>query len=177
MPKPPKPYWPADQVERRKLAELVPYERNARLHGDRQIELIERAIEAYGFTVPLLVDERDGIVAGHARYEAARRLGLLEVPVVVAKGWSDEKRRAYILLDNKLASLSTWDDGLLALELGELKDAGVDLGLVGFDASELTSLLGDDGQPRTVEFQAFDESIPTEHKCPKCGYVWSGKSG
>lgn len=90
--------------------------------------------------MPILVDEHDEIIAGHGRFLAAQWLTLTEVPVVVARGWSDEQRRAYRLADNKLSLNSTWDDKLLALEVKDLREMGFNMGLAGFNASDLTSL-------------------------------------
>ncbi len=138
--------WPADAVERRPVAALVPYARNARTHSDEQVAQIAASIREFGWTSPVLVDEQGTIVAGHGRVLAAQRLGLREVPVMVAAGWSEAKRRAYVIADNKLALNAGWDEELLRLELGELKGLGIDLGLTGFGELELEKLLlGTDG--------------------------------
>src|SRR6187402_2647405 len=97
------PRWPADAVERRPVASLVPFARNARSHSDEQVAQIAASIREWGWTVPVLVDEVGTIIAGHGRVLAAQRLGLAEIPVMVAAGWSEAKRRAYVLADNKLA--------------------------------------------------------------------------
>src|SRR5262252_4451841 len=95
--------WPADRVERKSVDALVPYARNARTHSDAQIAQIVQSIEQYGFTVPVLADESGNLIAGHGRVLAAKRLGLAEVPVMTAVGWTETERRAYALIDNKLA--------------------------------------------------------------------------
>ena len=105
--------WPADRVERRLTASLVPYARNSRTHSAEQVEQIAASIREWGWTVPVLVDENDGLIAGHARVMAAKQLGLAEVPVMVATGWSEAQRRAYVIADNKLALNAGWDDALL----------------------------------------------------------------
>ena len=133
--------WPADAVERRSVSALIPYARNARTHSDEQVAQIAASIREWGWTMPVLVDEAGTIVAGHGRVLAAQRLGLPEVPVMVATGWSEAKRRAYVIADNKLALNAGWDEELLRLELGELKGLGVDLGLTGFGELELEKLL------------------------------------
>jgi DNA modification methylase len=120
---------------------LIPYARNARTHSDEQVAQIAASIREWGWTMPVLVDEAGTIVAGHGRVLAAQRLGLPEVPVMVATGWSEAKRRAYVIADNKLALNAGWDEELLRLELGELKGLGVDLGLTGFGELELEKLL------------------------------------
>lgn len=134
--------WPADAVERRPVSGLVPYARNARTHSEGQVQEIARSIEEFGWTMPVLVDEIGGIIAGHGRVLAAQSLGLTEVPVMVARGWSEAQRKAYVLADNKLALNAGWDDALLALELTDLRGVGFDLGLTGFAAGEIKELFG-----------------------------------
>ena len=135
--------WPADNVERRPVAKLVPYARNARTHSDEQVAQIAASIKEWGWTTPVLVDETGGIIAGHGRVLAARKLGLVDVPVMVAAGWSEAQRRAYVLADNKLALNAGWDVDLLKVELGELQGEGFDLGLTGFGGDELAALLAE----------------------------------
>jgi DNA modification methylase len=127
-------YWSPDR--------LIPYERNARTHSDEQVAEIAAAIRRFGFTNPILVSPDNTIIAGHGRLLAARLLGMNNVPVIVAGGeWTDEERRAYILADNQLALKAGWNEELLRLELGELRDAGFDLMLTGFGASAIAELL------------------------------------
>jgi DNA modification methylase len=135
--------WPADHVERRTVASLVPYARNARTHSAEQVDQIAASIREWGWTVPILVDETGSIIAGHGRVMAAKKLGLRDVPCMVASGWSEAQRRAYVLADNKLTINAGWDDDILKIELGELKDLDFDIGLTGFDEAELASLLAD----------------------------------
>ena len=101
--------WPADKVERRPVASLTPYARNARTHSAEQVDQIAASIREGGWTVPVLVDEAGGIIAGHARLLAARKLGWVDVPVMVASGWSEAQKRAYVLADNELALNAGWD--------------------------------------------------------------------
>lgn len=117
--------------------ELNPHEKNARRHPPSQIKALARAIEEWGWTVPILVDEKNNVLAGHGRLEAAKLLGLESVPVLVAEGWSEEKKRAYIIADNQLADASTWNSVILREELEAISGAGWDLNLVGFDESSL----------------------------------------
>jgi DNA modification methylase len=133
--------WPADVVERRPVADLVPYARNARTHSEEQVAQIAASIREFGFTVPVLIGEDGTIIAGHGRVMAAKALGLVDVPVMTARGWSEAQRRAYVLADNKLTERGGWDDALLALELKDLGDLGFDLGLTGFDAGEIAGIL------------------------------------
>src|ERR1700730_690589 len=95
--------WHADHVERRSIERLVPYERNARAHSEEQIAQLAAGMHEWGFTVPVLIDEGGMLLAGHARVMAARKLGLQEVPVIVARGWTELQKRAYVLADNRLA--------------------------------------------------------------------------
>ena len=144
------PRWPADAVERRPVSALLPYIRNARTHSDEQVAQIAASIREWGWTMPVLIDEAGTIIAGHGRVLAAQRLGLAEIPVMVATGWSEAKRRAYVIADNKLALNAGWDEELLSLEIGDLKGLEVDLRLTGFGEIELVKLqLGtdDDGDP------------------------------
>ena len=133
--------WPADRVERRKVASLVPYARNARTHSAEQVSAIAASIREWGWTNPVLVDPEGGIIAGHGRILAAQKLGLTDVPVMVANGWSTEQKRAYVLADNKLALNAGWDLELLTFELSELQSHEFDLGLTGFSTDELAKLL------------------------------------
>ncbi|HPT25158.1 MAG TPA: DNA methyltransferase [Bryobacteraceae bacterium] len=129
--------WPLDR--------LVPYPRNARTHSAEQVSQIAASIAEFGFTSPILVDSEAGIIAGHGRLMAARKLGLAEVPVIVLDHLSETQRRAYILADNKLTELGGWDEALLAEELAALEAEGLDLGVIGFSDRELAALLTDDG--------------------------------
>ncbi|MFZ9335179.1 MAG: ParB/Srx family N-terminal domain-containing protein [Burkholderiaceae bacterium] len=131
---------PADKVEQWPIEKLVPYAKNSRTHSDEQIGQIAASIKEWGWTTPVLVDEDGSIIAGHGRTLAAQRLKMTEVPVMVAKGWSDAKKRAYVIADNKLALNAGWDNELLALELGEIGDLGFDLELTGFTADEIAAL-------------------------------------
>jgi DNA modification methylase len=135
--------WPADQVERWAVARLVPYARNARTHSDAQVAQIAASIREWGWTVPVLVDEEGMLIAGHGRVMAARKLGITEVPVMIARGWSEAQKRAYILADNKLALNAGWDEELLRVELADLRDMGTELSLIGFGEGELGVLLVD----------------------------------
>ena len=135
--------WPADKVERRPVAALIPYARNARTHSDAQVAQIAASIKEWGWTTPVLVDPEGSIIAGHGRVMAARKLGLTEVPVMVAENWSDAQKKAYVLADNQLALNAGWDSDLLALELKDLDANGFKLDLIGFDDNFLANLLTD----------------------------------
>ena len=122
---------------------LIPYARNARTHSEAHIAQIAAAIREWGFTNPVLVDEKMGLIAGHGRLQAARKLGMQEVPAIVLSGLSEPQKRALVLVDNKLALNAGWDDDLLRLELAELRDDGFDLGLTGFGENEIGALLAE----------------------------------
>lgn len=129
------------RIKQRPVDSLIPYARNARTHSDEQVAQIAASIREFGWTNPILVDGKNGIIAGHGRVLAARSLGEAKVPCIELAGLSESETRAYILADNKLAENAGWDDDLLRLELGELSDKGFDLSLVGFDDLELQGLL------------------------------------
>lgn len=130
------------QIELQSLEQLIPYERNPRLNA-RAVEAVARSIQEFGFRVPIVVDEDGTIIAGHTRWKAARKLGLTEVPVHVARGLTPEQVRAYRIADNKLAELANWDEGLLTQELKALQELDVDLDLLGFSTEELDQLFGE----------------------------------
>lgn len=142
--------WPADKIERRKVADLIPYARNSRTHSDEQVGQIAASIKEWGWTVPVLIESDGGLIAGHGRILAAQKLGITEVPCMVAGGWSEAQKRAYIIADNKLALNAGWDDEMLKIELSELGDLDFDLTLTGFDEDELTA------------FEMADEDLPGE---------------
>lgn len=128
------------QIEMRPVGSLVPYVNNSRTHSDAQVAKIAASIREFGWTNPVLVDGKNGIIAGHGRVMAARVLGLEEVPVIELAHMTEAQKRAYVIADNKLAELAGWDKDLLSLELGALKLDGFDIDLIGFDAIELATL-------------------------------------
>lgn len=131
------PAWPADKTSRRPLKALVPYARNARTHSADQVAEIARSIERFGWTMPILCDEKGLIIAGHGRVLAAHKLGLKTVPVMVAAGWTEEQKRAYTLADNQIALNADWDPAMLRGELTELQAAGVPLADLGFTTTQI----------------------------------------
>ena len=140
------------QIAHRSVADLIPYARNARTHSDAQVALIAGSIREFGFTNPVLVDGASGIIAGHGRVLAARKLGLGSVPVIELAHLSEAQKRALVLADNRLVEQAGWDRELLALEAADLSALGVDLGSLGFEAAEVDALLrGDAPDPREEE--------------------------
>lgn len=134
--------WAADKVERRAVSTLVPYAKNSRTHSDEQVDQIAASIKEWGWTTPVLIDEEGGVIAGHGRILAAQKLGINEVPVVVAVGWSEAQKRAYVIADNKLALNAGWDEEMLAAELEALQSLNFNIDLTGFDHIELDELFG-----------------------------------
>ena len=121
------------EVQEVSLSSLVPYERNAKIHGQDQIEKLKASIQEFGFLTPCLIDRENNIIAGHGRVMAAKELGMASVPCVYIEGLTEEQRRAYILADNRLSELGEWDMDLVNDELEELTRMGFDAGLTGFD--------------------------------------------
>ena len=136
------------KIEHIALETLIPYARNSRTHSDAQVAQIAGSIREFGFTNPVLIDGAGGIIAGHGRVMAARKIGLEQVPCIRLDYLTEAQRRAYVIADNKLAMNAGWDDEMLRLELLDLQDAGFDLDLTGFDAGEIEALLsGADAEP------------------------------
>ena len=124
------------KLEMRRVADLIPYARNAREHSDDQVQQLRASLREFGFVAPLLIDIQGNIIAGHGRLLAAKAEGMEEVPCVLVEHLTDTQRRAYILADNRLAEQASWNEDLVSLELQELKDAGFDFSLTGFDESD-----------------------------------------
>ena len=161
--------WPADKVERRSVASLIPYARNARTHSEAQVAQIAASIKEWGWTTPVLVDEDSGIIAGHGRVMAAQKLALKEVPVMVATGWTEAQKKAYVLADNQLALNAGWDTDLLKVELQEINGLDFDMGLMGFSDDFLQSVLVE-----TTEGLTDEDAVPDVPEEPetKPGDVW-----
>lgn len=130
-------------VELIAISDLKPWARNARTHSKKQVRQIAESIETFGFTNPVLIDERRTILAGHGRVEAARLLGRDEVPCLRLDDMSEDEKRAYVLADNKLALNAGWDEDLLAAELGALVSADLDfdVSITGFSIPEIDGVL------------------------------------
>ena len=122
------------------VSDLIPYARNSRTHSEVQINKIASSIKEFGFLNPVLIDKDNGIIAGHGRVMAAKKLGLKEVPVLLADHLSEAQKRAYIIADNRLALDADWDDEMLRIELDELGELGFNLELTGFEIKEISSI-------------------------------------
>jgi ParB-like chromosome segregation protein Spo0J len=133
--------WPAERVESWPIEQLIPYANNARLHSETDLDKIAASIRRWGWTMPVLIDEAGEVIAGHARIGAAAKLDLKSIPVIVARGWSEEEKRAYRLADNQLAARGNWDPEQLRSELRDLDFGGFDLGLIGFEPDQLQTIL------------------------------------
>lgn len=162
----------AQNIEQVGLEALIPYARSSRTHSETQVAQVAASIREFGFTNPVLIDADGGIIAGHGRVLAARKLGLETVPAIRIDYMTEAQKRAYVIADNKLALNAGWDDDLLALELGELKDGGFDLSLTGFSDDELAGLLLDDEEEG--EEGGAEDSIPDPAPDPVSvpGDVW-----
>jgi ParB-like chromosome segregation protein Spo0J len=162
----------AERIELWAVDRLRPYERNPRTHSEAQVDQIAASMVEFGWTNPILIDENAGILAGHGRLLAARKLGLAEVPVIRFEHLTEAQKRAYILADNQIALQAGWDDALLAEELAWLRDERFDLDLTGFDASELERLLAlADGES---EPDGTEDEVPElpEDAVSKPGDLW-----
>ena len=162
------------RLEYRRLDELTPYARNARTHSKKQLRQIADSIDRFGFTNPILIDASNTILAGHGRVEAARLLGLAEVPCIRLEHMSAEEKRAYVLADNKLALNAGWDEEILAEELKELLavDLDFDIGLTGFTVAEIDSLV--DGLEPEEPGDPEEDRLPEDDGEARCrpGDIW-----
>lgn len=160
------------QIEQIPTSDLIPYARNSRTHSPEQVAQIAGSIREFGFTNPVLIDNDNGIIAGHGRVMAAQKLGLDQVPCIRLGHLTEPQRKAYVIADNKLALNSGWDEEMLSLELSDLREVDFDLGLIGFDADEIEAALNPpevDFEPGTEDDQGkLDELAPKLVKCPSC---------
>jgi DNA modification methylase len=161
----------ATRIEQWPIDRLIPYARNSRTHSDPQVTQIAASIAEFGFNNPILVDTNAGIIAGHGRLLAARKLNLTEVPVIVLDHLSENQKRAYILADNRLAELAGWDDERLRLELQALNQADFNIDLTGFNDEDLARLLANE-EPRNGLTDEDDAPAPPEKAVTLPGDVW-----
>jgi DNA modification methylase len=158
------------QIERVAIAALIPYVRNSRTHSDAQVAQIAASIREFGFTNPVLLDEANGIIAGHGRVLAARKLGMPDVPAIRLAHLTEAQKRAYVIADNKLALNAGWDEELLRLELKDLQDLNFDVALTGFSTEELDALMAPPGTEGLTDPDAVPEA--PEHPVSVPGDVW-----
>ena len=156
------------KIEQWEIERVKPYEKNPR-RNDKAVEAVAKSIDAYGFRQPIVVDKDGVIVVGHTRYKAAVKLGLKKVPVHVAADLSPQQARAYRIADNRTNETAEWDIDLLPIELGELRDDGADLKLLGFTDKELAEYLREfdtDLEGGEGDAEGTAETV----RCPKCGH-------
>jgi DNA modification methylase len=158
------------QIEQIGIATLIPFAKNSRTHSDAQVAQIAASIREFGFTNPVLIDEANGIIAGHGRVMAARKLKLTEVPCIRLAHLSDAQKRAYVIADNKLALNAGWDEAMLKLELADLKALDFDLNLTGFDTNEIDALLAEKGTEGLTD--PDDTPEPPVEPVTRLGDVW-----
>lgn len=158
----------------RPVNDLIPYANNARTHSEEQVNQIASSIKEFGFNNPVLIDEKSGVIAGHGRLKAAKKLGLKVIPTIELTGLSESQKKAFILADNRIALNSGWDIDLLRIELQELQDTDL-APVTGFSDEELNALLCETAKPAEEEEKPEKEepeadsfnltlSIPIEYK-------------
>lgn len=138
----------ANQIEKlaitvRRVSDLIPYAKNSRQHTPQSTDMLAKMIREFGWTNPVLLDGADGILAGHGRVMAAKKLGLKNVPCIDLSHLTEEQKQAYVIADNRSTELSSWDKETLPMELGELAEMGYDLTLTGWSQKALEELLGE----------------------------------
>jgi DNA modification methylase len=154
----------AKAVEWLETATLIPYAKNSRTHSDAQVAQIAGSIKEFGFNNPVLIDEDNGIIAGHGRVLAAQKLGLQAVPCIRLAHLTETQRKAYVIADNRLALNAGWDDQMLTVELQELDSESFDLSLLGFEADELNALLN---PIKETEGLTDEDAVPEVPEEPK----------
>lgn len=159
---------PALKIEYLPREALIPYARNARTHSEQQVNQLAASMREFGFTNPVLVDEQNGLIAGHGRLQAAIKLGLAQVPAIRLEGLTEAQKRALVIADNKLAMNAGWDLDLLKVELTDLDSAGFDLSITGFSDLELGALLADKTEGLTDPDDVPDAADPVT----ELGEVW-----
>jgi len=151
------------KITQKKVTELIPYVNNSRTHSDEQVAQIAASIKEFGWTNPILIDGDNGIIAGHGRLLAARKLGHKEVPTIELKDFTEIQKKAYIIADNRLALNAGWDNEMLTIELNDLLADGFALDILGFDPKEIAALL----DPEVVEGLTDEDAVPDVPEEPK----------
>jgi len=155
------------QIETVPIASISPDPANARTHPDRNIEAIKGSLRRFGQQKPIVVDQSGIVRAGNGTLAAAKALGWVDI-AIVRSDLPLSELSAFAIVDNRTAELAEWDRDILA---GALSDP--DIGDLGFNEQEIAALSSEAVQSPD-DFATVDESIETEHQCPKCGYQWSG---
>jgi len=158
------------KINYRETGELIPYVNNSRTHSEQQVQQVASSIKEFGFTNPILIDEQDGIIAGHGRLLAAQKLKLDEVPTITLEGLTDAQRKAYVIADNQLALNADWDIDALKVEVDRLTELDFNIDLLGFDDDFLSSLL----EEEPAEGLTDEDSVPELEDDPVTveGDVW-----
>jgi len=151
------------QIKEKLVSELIPYVKNSRTHSDEQVAQIAASIKEFGWTNPILIDGENGIIAGHGRLMAARKLKYDKVPTIELKDLTETQKKAYIIADNKLALNAGWDNELLTIELNELMADGFALEILGFDPNELSAFL----DVEVIEGLTDEDNVPEVPEEPK----------
>jgi ParB-like chromosome segregation protein Spo0J len=157
------------QYTLKSVSELTANPRNARTHSKSQIKKIANSIKEFGFISPAIIDKKGILIAGHGRLEAAKTLGMEEIPCIIADHLTPAQLRAYMLADNRIQLDAGWDEDILKVELGELSEIGFNIDLTGFDVSEVSGHLRQNFEAGTEDDQGkLDELKPKMVKCPHC---------
>lgn len=162
------------KIEKVSVASLRAYDRNARSHSKKQIRALSKSIETFGFCVPVLIGDDNQIIAGHARVAAAALLGMPSVPAIRLSHLSEEKKRAYILADNRLAEMASWNKEMLAGELKGLVDVGFDIEVVGFETAQVDLIL-DEALEISGDLTGPEDDVPALPDSPpitRPGDIW-----
>jgi DNA modification methylase len=152
------------EIKEVEVTALIPYAKNSRTHDDAQVAQIAASIKEFGWTNPILIDGDKGIIAGHGRLMAARKLKMDKVPVIELSGMTDAQKKAYVIADNRLALNAGWDNAMLTIELKDLEDEGFDLSLTGFDDAELDALLNPIEETEGLTDEDAVPDVPEEPK-------------
>jgi len=158
------------QVQKYKVEDLIPYVNNSRTHSEEQVAQIAASIKEFGWTNPILVDGSKGIIAGHGRLQAAKKLKLTEVPVIELKHLTETQKKALIIADNKLALNAGWDEEVLKLEFQELLEAGFDIELIGFDTKTIDELLNNKQELGLLPEEKLDNFLNGDTKILRLAY-------
>ena len=162
--------WPAERIEHWPIERLIPYAYNPRLRSGPDVDKLAASIRKWGWTNPALVDENGLLIAGHGRVAAAVKLQLRLIPVIIARGWSEDEKRAYRLADNELAARASWDLDLLGNELCDLQSSRFDLGLIGFEPDRLKEILAGLGSSGLTDPDSVPE-VP-DQPVTRSGDLW-----
>ena len=150
--------------------DLIPYANNPRTHSDQQVAQVAASIQEFGFNNPILIDEHNSIIAGHGRLAAAQKLEMNTVPTILLEGLSEAQRKAYVIADNKLTENGGWDYDLLAIEIDRLKELDVDIGLLGFELSDLEFTQGQEVELGLTPDQKLDNFLNGDTKILRLAY-------